>query len=699
MGDVMSGISGRRHVAIVALCALLIALFTPGVAVAAGVVKADAGDRFSLAVLSDGTLWGWGYNGHGELGDGTISTHLAPSRVGTATEWADVGVGLRHALAIKRDGTLWAWGYNKDGQLGIGHAENTYTPDHWHTLPTRVGTGSSWLQIAGGYDHSVGLDAGGSIWAWGANDSGQLGVGSTTSASSPILVSISPGPDLRWMRIWADDGVTLALSSDGMLWQWGRGALSPEPVSISTGPIQNLPHSDTSWWTVAPANGRVSATTSDSRLWAWRMGEAPRGFGPEFLDVGEVPGPLSTYSHPEGALLISLDHSLSLATDENGVRATLIEAVQRVLIGNDMDWDKLSAGQDHFLILKSNGSMWGWGKNTWGQLGNGTENDDLTTGSRGEPVRTILPTPIPDVGNMSESDARDRIVTTGFKVGTVSYVATDAVEVTHVISQTPAYDTLVLPGQPVHIVVSAGPPIPVPNVVGMQETDARAAIGAVGLGVLGVTQDYSSSVPSGAVISQNPAANTLVEMAHKVSLVVSKGRQRKLVPYTAGMTQAQAQSRLTAVGFVVGTVTKEFSSSVPVDRVTRTDPVMGFEAFAGDTVNIFVSRGKPTAVVSNPVAPATMRKTRYYYVYGSLRPKRTAGTYPVRIYKWRKTSTGSWKSYGYVLAKASDYSTYTRYAKSLKLAYSGRWRLRAYAPATGGYLAAWSSGYDYVTVK
>jgi hypothetical protein len=165
------------------------------------------------------------------------------------------------------------------------------------------------------------------------------------------------------------------------------------------------------------------------------------------------------------------------------------------------------------------------------------------------------------------------------------------------------------------------------------------------------------------------------------------------------MTQAQAQSRLTASGFVVGSVTREYSSLHPVDRVTRTDPLTGIEAFVGDTVNIFVSRGKPTPIVSNPVAPSSMRKTRYYYVYGSLRPKRTAGTYPVRIYKWRKTSSGAWKSYGYVAAKASDYSTYTRYATSLKLGYGGRWRLRAYAPAASGYLAAWSSGYDYVTVK
>ena len=103
--------------------------------------------------------------------------------------------------------------------------------------------------------------------------------------------------------------------------------------------------------------------------------------------------------------------------------------------------------------------------------------------------------------------------------------------------------------------------------------------------------------------------------------------------------------------------------------------------------------------VRTPIAPKTMRRTRYYRVYGWLKPRHKAGTYPVRIYKWKKTSSGKWKSYGYVYAKAYNYSSYTKYYRRIRLPYKGKWRLRAYARADSAHLAAWSSGYDYVTVK
>lgn len=106
----------------------------------------------------------------------------------------------------------------------------------------------------------------------------------------------------------------------------------------------------------------------------------------------------------------------------------------------------------------------------------------------------------------------------------------------------------------------------------------------------------------------------------------------------------------------------------------------------------------PKSYVRTPIAPTTMRHTRYYTVYGYLKPRHAAGTFPVRIYKYRKVS-GHWKSYGYVTAKAYNYSWYTKYSKSLRLGSAGSWRVRAYAPADSGHSATWSSGYDYITVK
>ena len=124
--------------------------------------------------------------------------------------------------------------------------------------------------------------------------------------------------------------------------------------------------------------------------------------------------------------------------------------------------------------------------------------------------------------------------------------------------------------------------------------------------------------------------------------------------------------------------------------------------FLGDVSHLTQTSSYRTASVRpwirTPVAPKTMRTSRYYTVYGFLKPKHAKKTYPVRIYKWRKTTSG-WVSYGSVKAKASDYSTYTKYASRMRLGRKGTWRLRAYAPGDGAHTAAWSSGYDYVKVR
>lgn len=695
-------LSGR--LCIVAAVVVWALVAAPGVAGAAGVVAADAGDHFSLAVLSDGSLWGWGYNAHGQLGDGTTETHLAPSRVDTGTAWARVSAGYRHALALKSDGSLWSWGWNKDGQLGNGHAENTYVPDHLHTTPAQILTPTAtWLEVAAGEDHSVALDAQSRIWAWGANASGQLGTGSTQPTATPVLVSASPGAGRFWRAVRAGDGVTVALASDGSVWQWGAGLTAPVLFGMQWPPGMTPPASDASWWTLSTARGHGSGVLSDSGLvsWTWDGSTPPVHFGYEYRDVAETTD-VERVPPFEAALLIKLDRSLWVALNATGYPTPLIrgDGVTASLehpIGNALNWSRVDAGKNHFLITKTDGSLWGWGRNSFGQLGDGTEADRVAKTLL--PVRVILPTPIPNVVGMTQSDAVDRIAEMGFKTGTVTQVATTGVEVTRIISQTPAYDTLVMPGGNVNIAVSAGPPVSVPNVVGLAEEDAKAAIGAAGLGVSTVSQAYSIVVPKGAVVTQNPAAGSQVIAASKVALTVSKGPQPVVVPYTSGRTLSIAQSSLRSANLVVGAVRKEHSSTHAAGLVTRSDPKAGTQVLAGDTVDLYVSLGKPKPYVGTPNAPRSAGVSRSFTVSGSLKPRHTRGSYPVRIYRWKKTSSGSRKSYGYVRAKATDYSTYTKYVASMKLTSRGSWRVRAYAPADSLHAAAWSSGYDYLSVR
>jgi alpha-tubulin suppressor-like RCC1 family protein len=135
-----------------------------------------AGDEFTVAVRRDGTLWAWGSNDWGQLGDGTFTARTSPEQIGTATDWASVAAGYSHTVAIRSDGTLWAWGYNNDGQLGDGTTTN-------NTSPEQIGTATDWASVTAGHQHTVAIRSDGTLWAWGDNSLGQLGDGKAPSIS------------------------------------------------------------------------------------------------------------------------------------------------------------------------------------------------------------------------------------------------------------------------------------------------------------------------------------------------------------------------------------------------------------------------------------------------------------------------------------------------------------------------------------
>jgi hypothetical protein len=135
-------------------------------------------------------------------------------------------------------------------------------------------------------------------------------------------------------------------------------------------------------------------------------------------------------------------------------------------------------------------------------------------------------------------------------------------------------------------------------------------------------------------------------------------------------------------------------TTMALNSVTFTDPSYGWAVGNEGTI---LRLCKPDPYVRTPVAPSRVSHTRYYTVWGYLEPRHASGTYPVRVYKERYVS-GAWKSCGYESARVSNYSSFSRYSHAIRLPYHGKWRLRAYAPADAAHAAAWSSGYDYVTV-
>ena len=152
-------------------------------------IAVSAGFNHTLAIKEDGSLWGWGWNSKGQLGSSVADFYVdfteEPVQV-SAEQWAAVSAGDEFTIGLKADGSLWAWGRNDLGQLGDGSVADKF-------IPTRVGS-DTWLAAAAGTDHVVAIKADGSLWAWGGNQYGELGNGSSDGISDP-----PPHPDpLKW---------------------------------------------------------------------------------------------------------------------------------------------------------------------------------------------------------------------------------------------------------------------------------------------------------------------------------------------------------------------------------------------------------------------------------------------------------------------------------------------------------------------
>ena len=295
------------------------------------IVAISAGEGHNLALRSDGTAWAWGWNGLGQLGNGTTNDAYTPVQVvGVSNIVAISGRGY-HCLALKSDGTVWGWGWNSSGQVGNGTNNSSVL------VPTQVLGLNHPAAISAAYTISLALMSNGTVRVWGTDRKGEMGQGTTGVWSySPIAV---PGLS-NVVSVSADFQEPEALKSDGTIWMWGWNNLGQ--LGIGTATDTNIPMQVLNLTNMifagATGDRNNCAIRADHTVWTWgRNYNGQLGIGTADQDQHAVPVQVPSFGHGD------------------------------VVLVQTPDW--------HSLALESDGTLWSWGANDHGQLGNGTTND------------------------------------------------------------------------------------------------------------------------------------------------------------------------------------------------------------------------------------------------------------------------------------------------------------------------------------
>lgn len=220
-------------------------------------VKVHAGYRTSFGIKADGTLWGWGYNSGSKLGYGPATYVVTtPTQIGTDTNWLSIRDGWSHTIALKTDGTLWAWGLNENGQLGDNTTVNKITP-------TQIGTATNWQTIATGTNYSLAIKTDGTLWFWGSRST-LYGITSQNNIPTQI------GTATNWLKLDGNQWHIAAIKTDGTLWTMGEnssGQLGDGTTISRTTPIQVGTATD--WRDVSVGNRYTIATKNNLSFWSW----------------------------------------------------------------------------------------------------------------------------------------------------------------------------------------------------------------------------------------------------------------------------------------------------------------------------------------------------------------------------------------------------------------------------------------------
>ncbi|MBI0127002.1 InlB B-repeat-containing protein [Bifidobacterium sp. W8101] len=341
-------------------------------------LQVSAGGSHSLALGSDGNAYAWGWNGDGQLGDGTITERHAPVRVKTPDRktypdlpadftYLQVSAGDRHSLALGSDGNVYAWGYNYYGRLGDGTSTTRYAPVRVKTPDRKtypdLPEDFTYLQVSAGTWHSLALGSDGNAYAWGDNSSGQLGDGTGSDRYAPVRVKTPDRktyPDLpadfTYLQVSAGYAHSLALGSDGNAYAWGynnngplgdgTGSSRNAPVRVKTPDRKTYPDlpADFTYQQISAGYDHSLAVGSDGNAWAWGC------------NLYGLLGNNSSYR--SSSVPMRVRDPANPADTSKGLQAA-----------------QVSAGYHYSLAVGSDGNAWAWGSNSYGRLGDNSTNN------------------------------------------------------------------------------------------------------------------------------------------------------------------------------------------------------------------------------------------------------------------------------------------------------------------------------------
>jgi alpha-tubulin suppressor-like RCC1 family protein len=331
------------------------------------------GGSHTIAQKSNGTLWGWGYSAGGAL----MTMNEAepnPIQLGMATDWNKVTNGVINTFAIKSNGTLWGCGSNELGSLGINSSTQ------YLTTFQQITTSSNWVKVAPSNRFTIALKADGTIWAWGQNDMYQLG---NSPATAQQLFPIQVGTETDWIDIATGTNRTaFAIKSNGTIWGWGGNPSSIIIAGSSTTSVITPTQvgTSTNWVKMSVGGQHILAQKADGSLWSWGTGPA-LGVGNSSL-VTNIPQQISTDSWKSfcsgsaTSFGVKNDGTLwawGLNTNGQLGDATSTNRDVPTQIGTDTNWNTVQArNYTTTMATKTDGTVWYWGLNYYGEFGNGS---------------------------------------------------------------------------------------------------------------------------------------------------------------------------------------------------------------------------------------------------------------------------------------------------------------------------------------